>query len=119
MLLAAWEPLTLALTASRLLPSLAYGAPAAALALAVRAVVMGVGVAAALALWKLHAVGVTLAKLFLILSTVLGVLTATTSIFPSSLAPSARLPALVLFVSYNAAWYAYLLRSKRVRRTYG
>ena len=117
-LLAGWQPLTLALYASRLLPGLVYGDSTQALGLVARVAATGLGVAAALVLWRGHTFGVTLAKAFLILSTLLGVLTST-SVLPSNLAPSDRWPALGLLVAHHTAWYVYLARSKRVRRTYG
>ena len=85
-LLAVWGPL--ALEASGALAGLLYGDAAAALALAARAGLAGLGVAAALALYRRREVGLALARIYLAGSVGFALARAGTSVLPSTFAPS-------------------------------
>ena len=117
-LLAGWGPLTLALEASGVLSGLVYGDPAAAVALAVRAGLAGLGVAAALALYRRHQVGLTLARIYLAGSVAFALARAGTSVLPSTLAPSDEWIRFTVVGLHASAWWAYLRLSPRVRRIY-
>jgi len=75
----------------------------------------GVGVAAGIAIWSRQMHGLALAKI------ALGLSAATAFIrfvwFPGNVPPGLRLPLGVLFIAYNAAWYAYLVFSRKARMT--
>ncbi len=117
-LLAGWGPLTLALEASGVLSGLAYGDPAAAVALAMRAGLAGLGVAAALALYRRHQAGLALARIYLAGSVVLALTRAGTSVLPSTLAPSDEWIRFTVVGLHAGAWWAYLSLSPRVRQVY-
>jgi hypothetical protein len=119
MLLFVWEPLTLAATASRALSRLAsYGAPAWGL-LAYRALVAGLGMAAGRALWQRDPEGPRLARWWALAHAVGLVLTFSTPYFPSNRLPGTTGPTLSVLLAVDAAWWAWLGYSSRVRQAYG
>ena len=111
-LLVAWAPLSLALTASALLDSLAArGWPAIAL-LIVRLSVTGLGVAAGRALWNNRPGAMTLARWATGLSLGTVLITVTTSIWPAPLPPGVREPAAIATVAWHALWFLWTLRQR-------
>ncbi len=115
LLLTVWEPLTLGLLASNVLPRI-LDRPAAVAILIVRLAVTGLGVAAGIALAAGRPHGVAMAKLSLVLSIVTLVLILWTPYFPRNAVPGSEGQTLILSLAYNAAWYAYLERSEQVRQ---
>ncbi len=119
LLLAVWEPATLALLASSLVDQAMFRGGLFVIILAVRLLLVALGIAAALALWHERPFGVALAKLTLLLSAAMATFLALTPYFPNNLAPGLKLPALAGSLIYYGGWYAYLLGSRRVRNTFG
>lgn len=117
-MLLVWQPIDLALVASRIVDQIAFRGVSLALALAARVVVTGLGIAAGIALAGGRAGAVALAKTSLIASAATDVATDATSYFPSNRMPGdAPLYAAASLVYYGI-WLAYLFRSKRVRTTF-
>jgi hypothetical protein len=117
-LLVVWEPITLALTASAALDRLtSYGWPALAL-LAYRAGVAGLGIAAGRALWSQRSEGPVLAQAWAVSHAAAVLLTFVTPFFPSNRLPGTKGPLLVALLAVDAAWWAWLQWSPRVRRAY-
>jgi hypothetical protein len=112
-LLCLWEPVNLALAVSRDLGELATDSIGRTLFLVFRLLVAASGIAAGVALWhrRPHAVG--LAKVALTLSAISGVIRF--GWFPGNTPPGMRLPTALVFIGYNAAWFAYLVTSPQVR----
>ena len=110
-LLCVWEPLNLAFAASSDVAELATDSAGRTAFLVFRVLVAGVGVAAGLALWNDRPHGVPLAKAALILAAVAALIRFTW--FPGNTPPGLRLPYALLFLGYNAAWFAYLLTQRR------
>lgn len=113
LLLCVWEPLSLALAASSGISAISLSQPGRVAFLLLRIMIAGVGVAAGTAIWhgRLHAL--TLAKIALGLSVVGAVIRLVW--FPSNVPPGLRLPLALLSVAFNAAWYGYLIRSRKAR----
>ena len=86
--------------------------------LGVRLVVTSVGVAGGMALWHKRPGAVPLAKASLVLSACETVGRLSTRVGLSETPPGLRLPVAVAVIVFNAAWYFYLERSRRVRATY-
>jgi len=118
-LLVGWEPISLGLAVARLLPTLGDRGLAAAGLVALRVLVAGLGVAAALALWNRRPHAVALARVALIASGLTGLVVLLTPILPSNRLPGTTLPLAAGLTVYYGAWLAYLSRSRRVRETFG
>ena len=118
LLLAVWEPANLALLASSLVDQTMFRGGLFAVILAARLLLVALGIAAALAIWHERPFGVALAKLTLLLSAAMAAFLALTPYFPNNLPPGLKLPALAGSLIYYGGWYAYLLRSRRVRNTF-
>jgi hypothetical protein len=118
LLLMVWQPLSVALTASRTLASLPLGGTPVALVLLLRLLVAGLGIAAALALWNRRPGAVTLARTVLVLSAAADLFVYLTPYAPSSRAPGETPIVVAVSLAYYSAWLVYLSRSRRVRRTF-
>jgi hypothetical protein len=117
--LAVVNPGTLAVVAASRVGS---GVPPSTLVLTllgVRLVVTSVGVAAGMALWNRRTGAVQLAKASLVLSAIEAVGRLSTRVGLSETPPGLRLPVALAVILFNAAWYLYLDKSRRVRATYG
>ena len=119
LLLLVWQPLTLALSTSRSLSSLAIRGLPMALVVLAQLMVTGAGVAAGLALMGTHPGAVAFTKWSLVLSAAMDLF-----VYATPFLPNRRLPGTTpLFVgaslAYYAVWIAYLSRSRRVRNTFG
>lgn len=117
-LLTVWEPVNLGLLASSLLPSL-VDHPSELALLALRIGATALGVAAGIALWTLRPDAVRLAKVALCVSALTTSVILLTPYFPSNRLPGTTGPRLAVSMAYYAGWYAYLVKSRRVRQTYG
>jgi hypothetical protein len=118
-LLTIWNPATLAVVAASRVGSMTPPSTISLALLAVRVVVTGIGVAAGMALWHKRAGAVPLAKASLVLSAleITGRLSTREGL--SEAPPGTRLPLALAQIVFNAAWYLYLEKSRRVRATYG
>jgi hypothetical protein len=119
LLLAIWNPATLAVTAAGRIGTAVPPSTLVLVLLAVRLVVTGIGVAAGMALWHKRVGAVRLAKMSLVLSAVEIVGRLSTRDGLSEAPPGTRLPLAIALIVFNAAWYMYLEKSRRVRVTYG
>jgi hypothetical protein len=108
-------PAALALEASGALSRLQVHGPPAAVLLLYRAAVAGLGMVVAPSLWAGRAGAVSGARWWLALDAVGTVLTYATPFFPSNRPPGAKRLALAVALALNAAWFAYLRGSHRVR----
>lgn len=111
LLLAVWEPLNLALSASSGISAIAVGQTARGAFLAFRLLAASIGVAAGIAIWNGRVHGLTLAKLALGLAAASAIIRF--AWFPGNVPPGLRLPLALLSVAFNAAWYVYLVRLSR------
>jgi hypothetical protein len=118
LLLMVWQPITVGLTASRALDSIALGGVPVALVLSLRLLVAGLGIAAGLALLNRRTGAVTLARVVLIVSAATDVFVYLTPYFPSNRAPGETPIVVAVSLLCYAVWIAYLSRSRRVRRTF-
>ncbi len=117
--LLAWQPLTLGLVAAGLLDAIAVdGLPLVAMLFG-RLLVAAVGIAAGLALLGRRPGAVTIAKISLVLSALSDVFVYATPYFPSNRMPGDAPLYLLASVLYHGAWLIYLVRSRRVRETFG
>jgi hypothetical protein len=119
LLLLVWQPLSLGLVASRVLGSLALHGLPLALILALRLLVVAFGIAAGLALLGRRTAAVTMAKASLMASAAVDVFVYTTPYFPNSRPPGETTIVLGVSLVYYVVWLLYLMRSKRVRNTFG
>ena len=113
-----WQPITVGLTASRALNSIAIGGLPVALVLILRLLVAGLGIAAGLALLNRRAGAVNLARVVLVVSAATDVFVYLTPYFPSNRGPGETPIFVAVSLIYYGAWIAYLSRSRRVRRTF-
>jgi hypothetical protein len=118
-LLVVWEPLTFALTLSSALPRLALFGPPAYLLAGYRAVVVALGVAAGRAMWARSPAGRRLARWWAPAHMLAVALTFATPFFPSNRVPGTKEPILLLLLTIDAAWFIWLTRSRRLRRSLG
>ena len=117
--LAVFNPGTLAVVAASRVGSAVPPSTFVLTLLGVRLVVTSVGVAAGMALWNRRAGAVQLAKASLVLSAIEAVGRLSTRVGFSETPPGLRLPVALAVILFNAAWYLYLDKSRRVRATYG
>ena len=118
-ILTIWNPSSLALQSASAVANIGTRSTLSIVFLAVRFVVTGIGVAAGMALWLRRPGAVWLAKLALMLFAVEGVARLSTHVDLGSAPPGTRLPFAIFVILHNAAWYAYLRISRRVRAVYG
>ena len=119
LLLLLWQPTSLGMVLSGALDALAIRGLPLALVLLLRIVVAGFGIAAGIALLARMPAAVTMAKVSLALSAATDLLVYTTPYFPNNRMPGDTAPVAVAAMAYYAVWFAYLVRSRRVRRTFG
>jgi hypothetical protein len=113
--LALWQPVSFAFTASAALPSLAFRGWLDVGELAAAGVIAAVSATASWALWSRALHGVPLARLALILSAVRGVQSLYWTRLPSDVVPGTEGIFATLIVAHTVAWLVYLSRSRRVR----
>jgi hypothetical protein len=118
LLLLVWQPLSLALTGSSALDSLAVRGLGLALALLMSVIVAAVGIAAGLALTGRRPGAVALARVSLVMSAAADVFVYTTPYFPNNRPPGTTPFYMAASLAYSGVWLLYLWRSKRVRATY-
>ena len=118
-LLLVWQPISTGLVASRLLGLLPIRGLPVALAVILRLLTTGFGVAAGLALLGGHPGAVTLTRIALAASAVMDLILYLTPYFPSNRAPGDTPVYVLVSLSYHLLWLTYLFRSKRVSATFG
>jgi hypothetical protein len=118
-LLTVWNPARLAIVAASRVGSAAAITTLGLMVLGFRLVVTSVGVAAGMALWHKRAGAIRFAKVSLMLSAIEAVARLSTRVGLSEAPPGTRLPLALALIFYNAAWYLYLEKSRRVKATYG
>ena len=118
-LLILWQPIVVGILMSRALDSLAIRGRLVQLILLTRVLVTALGVAAGLALRHQHRAAVGLAKASLALSAATDTFIYLTPYFPSSRAPGETPLWVVGTLTFYVGWFIYLMRSTRVRETFG
>jgi hypothetical protein len=118
-LLAIVNPAALAVVAAWRVGSGVGPSPLVLTLLAIRLVVTSVGVAGGMALWHKRTGAVQLAKASLVLSAIEATGRLSTRVGLSETPPGSRLPTAIAVILFNAAWYFYLEKSRRVQATYG
>lgn len=118
-LLLAWQPFSLGVTASSALAALPVRGWPLGLVLLMRVLVAAVGIAAGLALLARRPAAVAMAKTSLVLSAASDVFVYMTPYFPSNRFPGDTPFYVAGSLVYSAGWLVYLVRSRRVRRTFG
>ena len=118
-LLLVWQPLNVALVASRELESIAtHGWRLIGLVL-VRLGVAALGIAAGLALLSRRPAAVTIAKASLLASALTDIVVYGTRFAPGNQMPGDAPVYLAGSLAYHGTWLMYLFRSRRVRQTFG
>jgi hypothetical protein len=118
LLLMVWQPVSVGLTASGVLASIALGGFPLVLVLMLRLLVTAFGVAAGLALFSFRAGAVTLARVALLASAATDLFVYLTPYFPANRAPGETPIFVTASLTYHAGWILYLSRSRRVRATF-
>jgi hypothetical protein len=118
-LLIVYQPFTLALDASAALDALPVRGLPLGLVLGARLIVASVGVAAGLALLGRRPAAVALAKGSLVLSAAMELFVYATPYSPSNRTPGTTPYFAAASLIFYGGWLAYLIRSKRVRATFG
>ena len=78
-----------------------------------RLLIVGVGIAAGLALWNQRPGALALARVAVALSIMGLIVTSITRSIPDNRPPGTALPITVALIAYNAAWFMYLTRAAR------
>jgi hypothetical protein len=118
-LLIVLHPLSLAVTASNVMNALFLRGAPVAIVLLMRLAVVAFGVAAGRMLQNVRPGAVDVARVALLASAALDVFVYTTPYFPSNRMPGDTTFYVIASLAYHGAWIAYLVRSKRVRATFG
>ena len=118
LLLLVGQPVSLAVSAARSLGALPTRGLPLALVVVGQLLVAGVGVAAGLALLGRRRGAVSLAKWSLLLSAAMDQFVYATPFLPNNRLPGTTPLYAAASFAYYAVWLEYLLRSKRVRRTF-
>lgn len=118
LLLIVWQPVSVGLTASRALGSIAFGGASLVLVLLLRILVAALGVSAGLALFGRRPAAVTLALVALIVSAATDLFIYLTPYFPRNRAPGETPVFVAVSALYHGGWILYLRRSRRVRATF-
>lgn len=117
-LLLVWQPLSLATTMSGLVDELSVRGAGLGFILLLRLLAAGLGIAAGLALFQTKPGAVSLAKASLIMSAAVDLVVYVTPWSPNNRPPGDATIILGASLIYYAAWFAYLVRSRRVREKY-
>ncbi|HUK34580.1 MAG TPA: hypothetical protein VLV86_11745 [Vicinamibacterales bacterium] len=117
-LLLVWQPFSLATTMSGLVDELSTRGAGLGFILLARLLAAGLGIAAGLSLFQVKPGAVSLAKASLIVSALVDLLVYVTPWSPNNRPPGDATIVLIASLAYYAAWFTYLMRSKRIRATY-
>jgi len=114
-----WQPLSFGLLASAQLDAVTVSGLPAVLVLISRLLVVAVGIAAGLALASRRPAAIALTKASLAASAAMDAFVNTTSYFPSNRAPGEGLVWAVASIVWYGGWFVYVMRSKRIAKTFG
>lgn len=117
-LLLVWQPISLALMMAGLVDELSVRGAGLGIVLLARLLAAGLGIAAGLALFQVRPGAVTLAKASLIFSALVDIFVYATPYSPNNRPPGDATIILGASLLYYGVWFAYLMRSTRVRATY-
>jgi hypothetical protein len=117
-LLVVWQPLSLATTMSGLVDELAIRGAGLGFILLLRLLAAGLGIAAGLALFQVKPGAAAIAKASLVASAVVDVVVYVTPWSPNNRPPGDATLILIASLMYYGAWFAYLVRSRKVRAKY-
>jgi uncharacterized membrane protein len=112
------QPISTGLVVSSVLGSLAIRGFPMAMIMLLRILATGFGIAAGLALLARRPGAVAIARLSLVASAVTDLIVYLTPYFPSNRAPGETPLYVLASLTYCAVWMIYLIRSKRVHRTF-
>ena len=118
LLLLVGKPVSLAFGAAQSLGALPTRGPSLAAVVLCQLLIAGVGVAAGLALLGRRQGAVSLARWSLVLSAVMDQFVYATPFLPNNRLPGTTLWFAAASLAFYTIWIEYLLRSKRVRRTF-
>jgi hypothetical protein len=118
-LLTVWEPVVFAIVAAGAFNAIRVRGVPVVLVLAARLVATALCVAAGRSLLDRREAGLVLAKTALGASAAVQVFAYVTPYFPSNRPPEQTPLYVIATLVYYGAWFAYLVRSKRVAATYG
>ena len=113
------QPVSLGLVASSVVDSLAVRGMPVAVVLWLRLVVTAFGIAAGISLLGQRASAVGMAKASLVASAAMDTFVYSTPYFPNNRLPGDTPIYVAVSLAYYAAWLMYLVRSRRVRNTFG
>jgi len=115
LLLVLWQPLSVAAAAAASFNAVAVRGLPVVLVLILRGAVAGFGLAAGLALLRRRPAGIVMARAALVASAAVDTFVYLTPYAPNNLPPDETTWLFAASLAYDAAWLAYLYRSKRVR----
>jgi hypothetical protein len=107
-LLLGWEPLAFALYASSILDRVVDRGPLAATLLMAHVIVLGVGIAAGLAIWNRRGGALPLARTAVALAACAAAVNAATGALPHNQPPGVGAVLTAGLLAYYGAWFAYL-----------
>jgi hypothetical protein len=117
-LLLVWQPFSLATMMSGLVDELSMRGAGLGIILLARLLAAGLGIAAGLSLLQRKPGAVSIAKTSLVFSAAVDVAVYATPYSPNNRPPGDATIVLAASLGYYAIWFAYLVRSKRVKTTY-
>ena len=117
-LLLVWQPINLAIMMSGLVGELSVRGAGLGIILLARLLAAGFSIAAGLALFQLRPGAVSIAKASLVFSAIIDIVVYLTPYSPNNRPPGDATMILGASLLYYSAWFAYLLRSTRVKATY-
>jgi hypothetical protein len=117
-LLLIWQPIATGLVTSSALDSLVIWGFPIALIMVLRILVTGFGVAAGLALLGRRPGAVGMAMVSLVASAATDLIVYLTPYFPNHRPPGETPLYVLVSLAYGTVWMIYLIRSKRVHRTF-
>lgn len=118
-LLLVGQPVSVGISASRVLDALAIRGGPLVIILLIRFLATGLGVGAGLALLGRRSGAVAMAKLSLLLSAATDLFAYLTPYVPSSRAPGETTIVVLASTTYYVFWFVYLTRSRRVHDIFG
>ncbi|HZT78277.1 MAG TPA: hypothetical protein VFA27_16595 [Vicinamibacterales bacterium] len=118
-LLLVWQPVSLGLVASSVVDAVAIRGVSLALVLLLRVLVAAFGIAAGIALVGERPSAVAMAKASLIASALVDLFVDATPYFPNNRMPGDTPFYVAASLAYSGVWLMYLVRSRRVRNTFG
>ena len=118
-LLLVWQPMSLALLASSVVDAVAIRGVSLALVLLLRLAVTAFGIASGIALLGERPYAVAMAQASLIASAAVDLFVYATPYFPNNRLTGDTPFYIAWSLAYSGVWLMYLVRSRRVRNTFG